>query len=308
MNPCSLRRTHASARPRGSRPSRNNGYVLLFVLGLVAVVGTLVLSLTVGLRLDAQLLAREKSALQEEYLMRGAAQYAALELGITASVDSLKLDPKHPALRDWVLWRPAPVPYAVSLGTAEMNVLLEDISDFPDANSMTTPQWDRLLRLVGVAPEAAGRLAIRIVELRQNLVRVRGTAGFSSMDELLGWHEIPAAISEFVTIGTKSVAVDLNSTSVTTLQFLGEVSAEKLQQLAKMRSDGPIAPAQAQAWLQGTGLTATKRESASPKVVRAHVSLLSSAAGRWGWVATIASENGGYYVVDQTVDRGLSRP
>lgn len=308
MNPRTPGCRHLSARPRPSLAPHNSGYVLLFVLGLVAVVGTLVLSLTVGLRLDAQLLAREKAALQEEYLMRGAAQYAALELGIAASVDSLKLDPKHPALRDWVLWRPSAVPYELSLGTAKLNVRLEDISDFPDGNRMSTQQWDRLLRLVGVAPQVAGRLAIRIVELRQDLVRVRGTAGFSSMDELLGWHEIPVTISEFVTIGTKSVEVDLNSTPVMALRFLGEVSAEKLQQLVKMRSDGPIAPAQAQAWLQGTGLTAAKRESVSPKVVRAHVSLLSSAAGRWGWVATIASENGVYSVVDQTVDRGLSQP
>ena len=290
-------------RPRARAPA--NGYVLLFALGLIVVVSTLVLSLTVSLRLDAQLLAREKIALQEEYLMRGAAQYAAAQLGITAAVDALQLDPKTDLVRQWRLWRPSTEGYEITLGAAKLRVTLADVSDLPDANLLSVQQWGRLLQQTGLKSEEAMRLAEEIVAVRQELAHARRTAGFSGLDELMHWGQIPRSVSRFVVVGTKRIEVNLNSTPEQVLRFLGDVSPDKLQQLAKLRKDGVIAPAQAQAWLQGTGL----RERRSANLVlaaNARIRMLSSAPENRSWTALISGENGIYTVIDQPQAMGLS--
>ena len=282
-----------------------NGYVLLFALGLIVVVSTLVLSLTISLRLDAQLLAREKTALQEEYLMRGAAQYAAAQLGITAAADALRLDPKSDVVRRLRLWRPSAEGYEITLGAAKLLVTLEDVSDLPDANLMSVQQWGRLLQQSGLKSVEAMRLAEEIVAVRKELARSRRTEGFSSLGELMLWDEIPRNVSRLVVVGTKRIDVNLNSTPEQVLRFLGDVPSDKLQQLAKLRKDGVIASAQAQAWLQGTGL----RERRSANLVlaaNARIRMLSSAPENRSWTALISSENGFYTVIDQTQARSLS--
>ena len=290
-------------RPRARAPA--NGYVLLFALGLIVVVSTLVLSLTVSLRLDAQLLAREKIALQEEYLMRGAAQYAAAQLGITAAVDALQLDPKTDLVRQWRLWRPSTEGYEITLGAAKLRVTLADVSDLPDANLLSVQQWGRLLQQTGLKSEEAMRLAEEIVAVRQELAHSRRTAGFSGLDELMHWDQIPRSVSRFVVVGTKRIEVNLNSTPEQVLRFLGDVSPDKLQQLAKLRKDGVIPPAQAQAWLQGTGLR-ERRGANSVLAATARIRMLSSAPENRSWTALISGENGIYTVIDQPQAMGLS--
>lgn len=311
-------------RPRLSRspnrmswPSQEQGYVLLFALGLMALVATLVLSVTVTLRLDAQLLTREKSALQEEYLLHGAARYAAHQLGITSAVAVLNPPLSEASLRQWILWRPSGQTYEANLGTARVLVQLEDISGLPDANMLTLQQWERLFLLLGAnSPESAKELASRVTELRQELARARGTAGFSSAQELLEWKEIPPGmihggtekvplgLQHLVVIGTRNKQVDLNATPLPLLQVLGNVTNAHLQQLATLRRSGPITTAQAQQWIQGTGLTA-QAPDALPTSVRARLRL-ASAQGQT-LVAVIASENGNFAVIDQMMDKGTIR-
>ena len=105
-----------SSRSANQLQTHEHGYILLFALGLMAVLATLVLSVTVTLRLDAQLLSREKTALQEVYLLRGAAQYTALQLGITSAVTTLSPPLSNEARRQWILWRPNEQTYEANLG------------------------------------------------------------------------------------------------------------------------------------------------------------------------------------------------
>ncbi|EJE53535.1 hypothetical protein PMI14_01687, partial [Acidovorax sp. CF316] len=108
------RRAHRAGRA-GER-----GYILLFALGLMAVVTTVVLGVSVSLRLDAQLLAREKEALQEAYVLQSAAAYTALQLGIASAVAGANPPLPEEVRRNWPLWRlPEPgAPPATAPGTA----------------------------------------------------------------------------------------------------------------------------------------------------------------------------------------------
>lgn len=302
---------------RQSRPlGRERGYILLFALGLMAVVATLLLSVTVSLRLDAQLLSREKTALQEEYLLRGAAQYTAIQLGITSAVSTLVPRPNETSMRSWVLWRPDGSIYHAMLGSTEILVELEDVSDLPDANMLSSQQWERLFLLLGSnSPEKAKLLAAKVIELREQLGRIRGTAGFSSIRELLDWEEIPLpmrfgktkeipqGLKHLVVVGTRNLQVDLNSTPLPLLQALGNVTEEQLKRIATLRQSGPIAAIDAQQWIQGTGLRA-QAPDAQPTSIRARLRLASSQPNGLALVAMIASENGEYTVIDQMMDQG----
>lgn len=307
-----------SKPPTHSCAPKQSGYVLLFALGLMVVVATLVLSASVTSRLDVQLLSREKSALQEEYLLRGAAHYTAIQLGITSAVSALQPPPSNETLRQWILWRPTDSSREITLDAEKILVELADVSGLPDANMLSLLQWERLFLLLGAdSPESAKKMANLVMELREQLIRTRGTAGFSSIQELLEWKAIPSAmihggtkkvplgLKQLLVVGTRNKQVDLNSTPLPLLQVLGNVTDEQIQQLATLRKSGPIMAAQAQQWLQGTGLVA-QAAGALPNSVTARLRMASSPPDGLALVAVIANESGRYVVVDQAMDKGTT--
>ena len=309
---------------RGAKPappkfqSQERGYVLLFALGLLAVVTTLLLSITVSLRLDTQLLAREKVALQESYVLRGAAHYTAIQLGVASAVAGVRPPLSNESLNRWSLWQPDGKTYEAPLGSARVRVELEDVSGLPDANMLSSQEWERLFLLLGSpTPQTAKVLAAKVIELREQLIRTRSTAGFTSLEELLEWKEISSAFAHgdaekntsglrhYVVVGTRNKEVDLNTTPLPLLQVLGNVSGEHLQRLAKLRQLGPVSPELARQWLLGTGLTAIAQD-ASPAAVRARLRIASSPAQGLTLIALLANDNGNYSIVDQMFDRGTA--
>jgi hypothetical protein len=311
-----LRRHDNRVQSHAFAPSGERGYVLLFVLGLLSVVATVVLGTSVGLRLDAQLLATEKAALQEEYLLKGAARYAAIQLGIAAAVEASSLDPRDETFRQWELWRITDDrQHQITMGDSVIGAALEDVSGLPDANLLTAQEWERLLLLMGMpSQEEARTLATKITALRETLERVRGIAGgFWSLQELLTWHEIPEAIAfggsdttplglqHLLVVGSRSKKVSLDKTPLLLIQALGNVSDEKSRQLNTLRKAGPIQAPQAQQWLQGTQLTALP-PGAKPTAVRAHLRIQPPAKTGRSLVAILVSENSGFAIADQLPD------
>lgn len=297
--PCSTPLVHA-----GLRRAESGGYVLLFALGVLAVASTLVLGMSVAVRLNTQLFDAERRALQEDYAVRGAAQYTAMQLSITAAVDSLRLDPRSEALRDWQLWRPAASTYEMSLDAVPFSVRVEDASDLPDANLLSAVQWQRLLQISGLSEAQARRAADTLVGLRQALAKARNTSGFASLDEIMAWKDVPIGVRDLIVVGTKSTDVDLNSAPLAVLEFLGNVSPPKMQQLKELRAAGPIiTPTQAQAWTAGTGLVPRKPGGTPLRTAKAYITIKTMPPRPSAvWTALITSENGGYVVVDQSRD------
>lgn len=307
-------------RTPGRQAATQQGYVLVFVLALLALVSALLLGMSAGLRLDAQLLGRDKAAAQELYLMQGAARYAAVQLDITAAAEARRSSLPDDLLRQWALWRPSPSAYVVTLGDARLTVSLEDVSGLPDANLLTPVEWERLLRQFGLSDEGAARaLATKAVALRDDLIRVRGGAGFASLQDLLNWPElphdlrwggseaVPQGLRHLMLVGTRSKQVSLDTTPLPVLKALGTVTDDQLRRLVALRRAGPLSAAQSQQWLQGTGLTALP-PGAAPSVVRARIQLASSAPDSQALVAVIAARNGAFSVIDQILDPGSPRP
>ncbi len=169
-------------------------------------------------------------------------------------------------------------------------------------------------------PAAAQALARKIMVLRERLSGLRGgQPGFTSLQELLQWPGLPAALAQgdgtrglpglaaLVLVGNGSKRVHLERTPLPVIKALGNnVTDEQLQRLAALRRAGPISAEQAQPWLQATGLTAYPPGTATT-AVQARLRVAGSAAGGEELVALIAGENGGFAIVDQWLDPGASR-
>jgi hypothetical protein len=295
---------------RRRRPA-DEGYILLFVLGLLVVVATLVLGTSTSLRIDAQLLARKKDDLQDRYLLEGAAHVAAVQLGVTRMVEALQLPPDAPMLRDVELWRTGSGPYSLTLDGRTVEVSLQEAGGLPDANLLTEVEWSRLLLALGApTPVIAQEWASVIARTRRQLIAMRGGAGFETLRELLempllprevvegGTERTPIGLADLVIVGPRSRTVDLDHTPLILFNVLGQVSPEKLQALTRLRAAGPIPQAQAAAWLQGTNLTVGQPAGGTSAVI-ARMALPSGVTR----VAVIAGDNTGFRVVDWPASR-----
>lgn len=296
---------------------RQRGYVLLFALGLLAVVSTLVLGVSASLRLDTQLLAREKELLQEQYALQGAVQYAIAQAAISLAIEALPPDPRHEALRQKPRWQFSSTPYSVAVGALQIEVLLEDGSGLPDANTLTAAEWQRLFLLLGAtSPEAAQDLANRVLAFKQELARMRGGAGFASLQELLDWPDIPRqmlssgsganlqGLQHWLVVGTGQKKVHPYATPLPLFKVLGQASDEQLQQLAQWRRAGAVPTVQFQAWVQAAGLSASSPD-APVLLVRARVQRARPVAGGNTLVATVAKKAGTLELLDQWTQRSL---
>ena len=306
----------------GQHPDpRQQGYVLLFVLGLLAVVATVVLGASISLRLDTQLLAREKTRLQQQYALQGAAHEAVAQLGISRAVDALQLDPRDPLLRDWPLWRADGQEQRVTIGSILVSVQLRDVSGLPDANLLTESEWQRLLLAAGAAsPERAQALASQLMALRQRLRAMRGAnGGFNSLQELLQWPELPVAIAygnsakeqpgldTLVQVGTGNKRFHIDSTPPLIFKALSpQLTQDQLQRLLNLRRAGPINAQQGQQWLQETGLNAYPPGTGTT-AVQALLRVATPGTGQLEMLALIAGENTRLAVVDQWFDPGLPK-
>lgn len=300
---------HLHSRRRRCR--RDQGYVLLFVLGLLVVVATLVLGTSASLRIDAQLLARKKDDLQNRYLLEGAAHTAAVQLSVTRMVDALQLPPDAPLLRDADLWRVGGGPYSLTLDGRRVEISLLDAGGLPDANLLTEVEWSRLLLALGApTPAAAQEWAFSIGRTRSQLIAMRGGPGFETVRELLelpflpreivegGTERTPLGLADLVVIGPRSRTVDLDNTPLVLFNVLGQVPQEKLQLLSRLRAAGPIPQDQATAWVQGTGLTVAQPAGGASAVI-ARLALPSGVTR----AAVIAGDNTGFRVVDWPASR-----
>ncbi len=296
---------------------RQRGYVLLFSLGLLAVVSTLVLGVSASLRLDTQLLAREKELLQEQYALQGAVQYAIAQAAISLAIEALPPDPRHEALRQRPRWQFSTTPYSVAVGTQQIEVLVEDGSGLPDANTLTVVEWQRLFLLLGAAsPDAAQTLAHRVLTFKQELARMRGGAGFASLQELLDWPDIPRqmlssgsganlqGLQHWLVVGTGHKKVHPYLTPLPLFKVLGQASDEQLQQLAQWRRAGAVPTAQFQAWVQTAGLTASTPDSLV-LLLHARVQRARPVAAGNTLVATVAKKAGALELLDQWTQRSL---
>lgn len=294
------------------RPSQK-GYILLFTLGVLAVVAVLALGMSSSLRLDAQTVGKQKLRWQEQYALNGIVQYAAARISVAAQAKQLAAaKPMEPSARAKQWW-PEEGPYSAEFAGIRATVHFDDAAAIVDANLLTEPEWQRLLLALGAAnANAAAGMAKSIVLAKKDIAKRTGAGGFSSVAELLHSQALPQyvvrgvhsearlALHELVLVGTDKKQLDVNRSPLPLFKVLAEFSDTQIGTLQSMRLRGAISVLEAQRLLAGSAVKAMTEKS---DMVRVRVYLDSDDAGAGAPVAIalLKLENNVYKLVDQFI-------
>lgn len=193
-------------RPRSIRQQR--GYILIYVAGILLFLSATVMGMAVALRLDTQVLLRQKENMQAEYRLEAGVQYGLAQLGRTAAVDAATtIDLRTKA--GMGLWRANGSKYIAEIGGASVLFVLEDAGGPVDLNTLGEDEWRRYFAAMGLGSvEEINLWARRLVEARQIAAQLNGSNGFASIDDVLALESIPAVARYGRQPGGSMAAVD----------------------------------------------------------------------------------------------------
>ena len=310
-----MKRGFFQLRRRVGRPAIlvNKGYILLFTLGVLAVISVLVLSMAVSLRLDAQLVGRDKTRLQSEYTLKGAVQYATARLNVTqVSLGQLAGKPPDPVARR-KLWFPGEGPYPLEFAGAQLSIQLEDAGVLPDANLLSEPEWQRLLLELGAEDaRASGTFAKAIYESKLTIAKSIGSLGFASIQELVNSQSLPRyltggvnsqgrfGIHDVLGVGSELKQLDVNRSPPVLFKVLAGFNDSQLGNLQLARARGVIAPIEGQKILFGSPAKLMTGKS-DMLTVKIYFNNGNDSGDGLMVVALLKQENNIYKVIDQFI-------
>lgn len=285
----------------GHISARSRGYILLFTLGVLAVISVLILSMTVSLRMDAQLISREKVRLQDEYTLRGAVQYVIARLGVTLESQRQLAGRALDTTSRRKLWFPNEGPYSVQLGGTELVVHLDDAGVLPDANLLTEQEWQRLFAELGAGGgRSADMLAKAVVESKLSILRNWGIGGFTSLADLLGIQTLPQHLTrgensegrpgakDLLVVGTDMKQLEINHSPLVLFKVLAGFTDNQVDNLKLARSRGPISLAEGQKLLSGSP---AKLMSSPSEYIRVFISIKDGGETLHGMYAIVLLKN-----------------
>lgn len=260
--------------------ARQRGFILLFVLGVLLVLGMLALSVAYRQRVGFTLISHVKDNTQLGLVLRGAAEYTAAQLVKASALDAL-VRIKDPAMKGIPLWKPGEM-QQIQINDEWVNVSLFERVSVPNINLFDEKELQRLFKTLG-ATDAQG------LAYAQAFLKAKPKDGFTTLDALKEVPGIPqfywlgktAAVtgfssgeepakpdplaekpqsgsgqSESLAPTTKAVAapglltmvavtgpnkkVDLNQTALEVVAALTDLPMEKLAKLAALRAKGYV--------------------------------------------------------------------
>lgn len=245
--------------------SRNKGYILLFTLGVLAVISVLILSMALSLRLDAQLVGREKVRLQDEYTLLGAVQYAVAGLNTTLETQRQLGGKPIDSNSRRNLWFSDEGPYSMKIFGAELVASLEDAGIYPDANLLTEQEWQRVFAEMGeVDLPVSSALAGVVARSKLSLEKNSSAGGFTTFKELLNNSGLPQyhirgsasrgtpGIIELLVIGTGQKQLEINRSPLALFKVLAGFNESQMANLQLARTRGTITPIEGQKFLAGS--------------------------------------------------------
>ena len=289
-----------------SNPQRKqSGYILLFVLGVLAVVAVLALGMSSTLRLDAQRTVQDKDRLQEEYALKGMAQYTVARLNVGLQMQrQAAARPLEPAERR-ALWLAEESPYTLEFAGFSATVQLEDAGIIPDANRLDEVEWQRFFTMLGEKDtKLIAAYAKAVLLTKQSIMVNQGGTGFTSLHELRHIPALPQhlvrGIHDYMLVGTLLKQVEINRTPLPMMRVLAGLDEGQVKALQSTRSRGAIANADAPRLLAGSPVSLMTQKSS---FVRVRITLKTPQGADYAPLAVVLlkMENNTYKLLDQFI-------
>lgn len=247
---------------------RQEGYILLYVLGVLLVLGMLALSVAYKQRIGFRLVMNAKESLQYTLALRSAAALTSAQLIKVAELDGL-VRAKDPAVKDAKLWKPGAV-QEVQIGDEKVSITLTEQVSAPNINLFDEKELQRLFVALGAKDSDATSYA-------QAFLKAKPKDGFTGQDALIVIAGIPeryltgqeaeegaepgdlekaggaaptkagdkagkrlAGLASLVSVTGSSKKIDLNKTPLEVVTALTGLAAEKIRKLGTLREKGYV--------------------------------------------------------------------
>lgn len=237
------------------RPSPSRGFVLMFVLGILIVLATLVTGASLANRQRLTETAVSRSLLQTHSRLYGALQAVMAklhldhELAAAISADSsagrgIKSIPEP--------WSPAEDERLMLLEGNAFRLGIAQATWFPDANALSVDDWSRLLTALGVDGAQAAVLAKRLAAKRDLLRNIGAGRGFTNFYQILDGLALPPSVLfgsrngrepgliDLISLGTESRETDPMHTPWIIYRALYNATDSQIKRLQAKRSAGSL--------------------------------------------------------------------
>jgi hypothetical protein len=176
-----------------SRQAQARGFILIYVAGILLFLSATVMGMAVALRLDTQVLLRQKENLQSEYRLEAGLQYTLAQLAKSAAIEgTASIDVQEKARMGG--WKAGGGLYQAEIGGGTVTFLIEDAGGALDLNTLSEEEWKRYFTALSIGTaEEAGLWARRMLEAKALAKQAGGATGFASIDDVLALDTIPAA-------------------------------------------------------------------------------------------------------------------
>ena len=291
---------HPSPLPQGE-----GGYILLFVLGVLAVVAVLALGMSSTLRLDAQRTVQDKDRLQEEYALKGMAHYTVARLNVGLQAQRQAATRPLEAAERRALWVAEESPYTLEFAGFSATVQMEDAGIIPDANRLDEAEWQRLFSALGEKDtKLIASYAKAVLLTKQSIVINQGGMGSTSLHELRHIPALPQhlvrGVHDHVLVGTQLKQLEINRSPLLLFRVLGGLDEAQVKALQSTRSRGAIASADATRLLGNSTVPLMTQKSS---FLRVRITLKTPQGADYAPVAVVLlkMENNAYKLLDQFI-------
>ncbi|OYU46333.1 MAG: hypothetical protein CFE44_02650 [Burkholderiales bacterium PBB4] len=259
---------HSSAQHR-----TNGGYVLLFTLGVLAVVAVLSLSVASAVRIEARSISDEKVRVQQEYAMSGAVHHAMA--AIESQLENKGKDSgQSQSTSSKVESSTFASTFDLELHGFEMHSVVTDATLLPDGNLLTLEEWEKVAGVLGGKPDESKEFAALILNERNRIEQQTGRKGFRSLRELTDSNTLPLplvrgalndrglVLADLVVLGTQKKLLDINESPLEMFEILAGFDRPKLERLRALRSRGRLSESEAKQ-LIGNNAIEIRRETSN---------------------------------------------
>lgn len=283
--------------------------MLVFTLSVLFFLSVLVLGLATALRVDAQLIAKEKDLLQTEFVAQGAIDYLMAQwvvTGIKEGQAGRSGAGGGQGDKDPSLWRPEGGPYRLTLGDVTVRIQVEDAGWRPDLNLLSETEWQRLFMTLDIPRAQAKELAQRTMETRSFQAALGHVGGFASLQDLLlvpglaadlvfGVSHDPQrlAVKDLVAVGTGLKRIEINHSPLPLFEVVLGARPDALKKLGELRQEKQVTIEEAAALL-GVDRSIIYAGSVGAWVVKVMPDQRPSGPMHW---ALIKQANAGYAVM-----------
>ena len=239
------------------RPA-SRGFVLMFVLGILIVLATLVTGASLANRQRLADTAGTRNILQTHLAVYGALQATMAKLSLDRELaSSVATDPSvgRGLQRIPEAWLPAEQERYMTLDGRAFNVGIAQAAWFPDANALSVTDWGRLLSVLGVSDAQAAVLAKRIAAKRDLLRSTGSGRGFTNLYQIFDDLALPPSVLfgrnngdtpgliDLISLGTESRETEPMHTPWIIYRALYNATDSQIKRMQAQRSAGLLTKA-----------------------------------------------------------------